>query len=811
MFKDLVAAFEGNEALARTAVALNQDIIPSVEEAKSLIANMKVEETDERHVRHSDEFKLERTREQAVTLTNLSLFANDAQRESISKLLQNNKEYQEFLEKNIELRKDGRNTLPSYSVTSFLGASEFKGDATKYEAFKLFGTFMHDVLEKAQVEALKKNSNIDNVLTEDFFNKTYEKYLERNPFYIEELTKERIFDMAQRVAKHVSINKDEGYLILPEITLAGKDTVGNFVVGRLDLLLISNSGKVKVFDFKTKKVHNMVTKGPFGVEIDKDRAFENLANTSYVVKDKPGMADSLKKVNLSRTAYDNWTLQLKAYENMLGQIGLVTEESKIVALLYQTDANDKFLGDVLHIFQGNNYWDYATYASTPSNSTGFWVTNPMETGRRIEEYRAAIDKELPVGNKEIQDELEKNFQTLEFTPTEQENQRIMDALEEAYKKQIEEINNRINELDSQGKNATPLRELLATRRQTLGTFKQYIEKSSNTDKAYQNNFFNILAATEEDLQKLSDLSEEAIKSFRNGDLDFFSSDTTQIHQAFSRSKGLYDIVEVLKNVVNDARKNPDNNISLSSPIYQKLTQLELNHITIESNFREAFLLNGVKILMTPGEAVFSTVNKQTREALIPKIAKLEKEIEDMKAGKAAGLFKKIKGSLISLMSPDFKEKIASGNVDNKNLLDNIQRKELELIRLRAYISTGIEYNVEALKKYINAVTDPNSQVYIGSQDIYNSTSLFSGLLLDKGIASASNSDLAISAMTQMYKNGQARAVYNMQNDLAIMQFDKDRDELLKRFSVDELNDAMSEWREYKVFNKETGEYDTRRN
>ena len=256
--------------------------------------------------------------------------------------------------------------------------------------------------------------------------------------------------------------------------------------------------------------------------------------------------------------------------------------------------------------------------------------------------------------------------------------------------------------------------------------------------------------------------------------------------------------------------NPDNNISLSSPVYQKLTQLELNHITIESNFREAFLLNGVKILMTPGEAVFSTVNKQTREALVPKIAKLEKEIEDMKAGKAAGLFKKIKGSLISLMSPDFKEKIANGNVDNKNLLDNIQRKELELIRLRAYITTGIEYNVEALKKYINAVTDPNSQVYIGSQDIYNSTSLFSGLLLDKGIASASNSDIAISAMTQMYKNGQARAVYNMQNDLAIMQFDKDRDELLKRFSVDQLNDAMSEWREYKVFNKETGEYDTKR-
>ena len=809
LFKELVAAFGGNEALARTAVALNKDIIPSVDEAKSLIAGMKVEENDERHVRHSDEFKLERTKDQAVTLTNLSLFANNAQREAISKLLQNNREYQEFLEKNIELRKDGRNTLPSYSVTSFIGSSDFTGDPAKYEAFKLFGTFMHDVLEKAQIEALKTNKIIDQVLTPEFFDKVYDKYLEKNPFYIEELTKEKIFDMAQRVAKHVAINKDEGYLILPEITLAGKDIAGNYIVGRLDLLLISNTGKVKVFDFKTKKVHNMVTTGPFGVEIDKDRAFINLATTSYQVKDKPGMADKLKQANLLRTAYDNWTLQLKAYENMLGQIGLVTEESKIVALLYQTDANNKFLGDALHIFQGNNYFDYATHAQT-INEYGDWIKDPLRTGQRLKEYRDAIDAEIPVGNKAIEDELEKNFQTLEFTPTEAENKRVMKALKDAYKQQSEEIFDRVKELDAQGKNSTPLRELLAVRRATLATFNTYTEKVDSTDAAYEINFFNILAATEDDLKKLSDLSKEAIKSFRTGTLDFFSSDTTQIHQAFIRSKGLNDIIETLESIVNKVAEDPNNNISPSSPVMQKLNQLRQHNMTIEANFREAFLLNGVKILMTPGEAVFSSINAQTRQALEPKIAKLEKEIEDMKAGKAANLFKQLQGSLISLVSVEFRKKVANSSPDAKDILDNVQRKELELLRLRAYVTTGVEYDIEALKKYINAVTDPNSQVYIGAQDTFNSTSLFSGLLLDKGIASASNSDLAISAMTQMYKNAQAKAVYNMQNDFAIMQFDRDRDNLLKRFTVEQLNDEMSEWREYKVFNKDKGEYETAR-
>jgi hypothetical protein len=810
LFKELVAAFNGNEALARTAVALNKDVIPSVDVAKSLIADMKVEENDERHVRHSDEFKLERTKEQAVTLTNLSLFANNAQKEAISKLLQNNREYQEFLEKNIELRKDGRNTLPSYSVTSFIGSSDFKGDPTKYEAFKLFGTFMHDVLEKAQVQALKTNKNIDDVLTEEFFDDVYGKYLEKNPFYIEELSKDKIFDMAQRVAKHVAINKDEGYLILPEITLAGKDVAGNYIVGRLDLLLISNTGKVKVFDFKTKKVHNMVYKDPFGQTIvDKDRAFVNLAGTEYQVKDKPGMADKLKQANLSRTAYDNWTLQLKAYENMLGQIGLVTEESKIVALLYQTDANNKFLGDILHIFQGNNYFDYATHAEVVGDN-GFWKTDTIRTSERLKEYRDAIDAEIPIGNKEVEDELEKIFKNLEFTPTEEENQKVMDAINEAYEKQSEEIFKKIAELDAQGKNTTPLRDLLAVRRSTLATLKTYADKASNTDVSYEINFFNVLAAVEDDLKKLSDMSEEAIKKFRQGNLDFFSADVVQLNEAFKKSKGLYDIVEALKSIVNDASKNPENNISPSSPVNQKIILLGQSIMTIEANFRESGAMVGVKILMTPGEAVFSRVNQQTRQALEPKIAELEKELEDMRAGKASGILKQFKGAMLSFISQEFKKKMENGSPETKNLLDNIQRKELELLRLRAYVATGIEYNVDAIKKYVNAVTDPNSQVYIGAQDTINNTSLFSGLLLDQGIASASNGDLAISAMTQMYKNGQAKAVNNMQNDFAIMQFDKDRDNLLKRFTVEQLNDEMSEWREYKVFNEKKNEYETKR-
>lgn len=813
LFKELVAAFGGNEALARTACTLNEDVIPSVDEAKTLIANMKIEETDERHVRHSDHFKLERTKDQYAVLQNISIFANDSQRAAIAKLVKNNQEYQEFLQNNIELRDAGKNALPSYSVTSFIGSSDFKGDQTKYEAFKLFGTFMHDVLEKAQIEALKTSLSIDTILSEEFFNKTYEKYLEKNPFYIEELSKEKIFDMAQRVAKHVSINRDEGYLILPEITLAGKDTNGNFIVGRLDLLLISNTGKVKVFDFKTKKVHNMVYNNAFNQQVvDKDRAFVNLAQTSYEVKDKPGMADSLKQTNLLRTAYDNWTLQLKAYENMLGQIGLVAEDSKIVALLYQTDANSKFLGDVLHIFQGNNYFDYATHAAVPGDD-GWWKNDPIYSAQRIEQYRKAIDIEIPIGDKKIEEELEKNFQNLEFTPSEEENKKLIAAIKSEYDKQIKEVYDRINELKSQGKNTDAFYQLLDVRKNTLATFNTYIQKASNTDIAYEQNFFNILAATEEDLKKMSDLSENAIQSFRQGNLEFSNADVTQINESFSRSKGLNEVIDALKSIINDAEKNPENNISPSSPVRQKLYELEMSHLTIEANFREASVLALVKIAMTPGEYVYKKVSEQTREALEPKIAKLEKQLADMRLGKAANLFQSVRGSFISFMSKDFKQKLADragGGELGAQLLENIQRAELELIRLKEYASTGLEYNIDSLKKYVTAVTNPESQVYIGSQDIYNSTSIFSGLLLDKGIATASNSDLFLSSMVQMYKNGGAKAVHSIQNNLIAIQFDKSRDSLLKRFTVEQLNDEMSEWREYTVVDKKSGKKEIKR-
>lgn len=58
--------------------------------------------------------------------------------------------YVQLLEENIELEKQGLPPVDTAAVSSFIGASDFKGDSNKYKAFKMFGIFMHEVVELAQ-------------------------------------------------------------------------------------------------------------------------------------------------------------------------------------------------------------------------------------------------------------------------------------------------------------------------------------------------------------------------------------------------------------------------------------------------------------------------------------------------------------------------------------------------------------------------------------------------------------------------------------------------------------------------------------
>jgi len=802
-WKELVAKL--GEGQAMTAYTLNGNNTPSVEEAEALLSKLKVEEKDEQVSRSSDEFKLQRAVQQRTSLEKLKFQANPKQKATIDQLITMNDNYQEFLRKNIELAKNGQPIIKTVSVSNFIGSSDFNVDPKEYEAFKLFGTFMHEVLELGQLKSLDTGKSIFEIVDEDFFKEAYDNYTKKNPFFIENLDESTMFDMAKRLAMHVSIHNDRGYMILPEITVTGTTRTGTTVIGRLDLMLVDTQGRVSVFDFKTKKVKRLVEYDPIGQPVmNEDLAFVDLAEKSFPVSNKEGTSPAFR--GQGRTAYDTWTLQLKVYENILQQSGLEVNAQSIVALMYQTDDNKKFVGATVHVFDEDNYYNYAGSADIPNNN-GHWVADPTRGADLIKSLRDVVDKEIPTSDVEEEEKAKKEAKLLEFEPTSKNDETLRNRLKQIVDAELDEIGKQIKELDSNQSNPA-LREILATRRKTLNDFNAIMSRpQSEEDVKYSVNLALAIESVGVDLETLSRLSDEAIVNFKINKDSYTSKEGAQILEAYKKSKSLDIIVDIIKEIVDDARSNPDNNITVDSEIMKRLSEMESSLARVQSNFAKVAMHNSIQVLKTPGSKVFAEVNADIKEALQAKLISLKKQLENLKAGKANSIFQSIKSSALSFMSKEYKQKLAEklekdGNNDTPGLMLEIEKLEKQILTVEAVIDGGLDFDDAALERYISGVTTSTSNLYLGSNTAFNSNSWLQNLMLDKAIASASNSSVEIAAFTMMLKNAEGLARMEIQNNLAVLKFDQKRDSLLKRMSVEQLNERVSEWRKTTSIDKE---------
>ena len=799
-WKELVSKM--GEAQAMTAYTLNGNNTPSVEQAEALLSKLKIQEKDEQISRSSDEFKLQRAVQQRTYLEQQKLKANFKQKETFDRLIEMNNAYQQFLNNNIQLSKSGQPTIKTISVSNFIGSSDFNVDPAEYEAFKLFGTFMHEVLEVAQLKAIEQNSAIHNILDEAFFKETYDNYVKKNPFFIENLDEKDMFEMAKDLARIVSVNNDRGFIILPEITVMGTTRTGSKVLGRLDLMMIDSQGRVKVFDFKTKKVKNLMQTPPGGKpEAAPDLAFLELALKTFAVSNKEGTSPAFGKQ--SRTAYDTWTLQLKVYENILMQSGIDITESSIVSLMYQTDENKKYMGSGIHVFEGENYYSYAAVANIPGDD-GRWRTIDTMNAGKLKELRDVVDKEIPTSETEEQEKTAKKAKSLEFEPSKEDDQKLRDTLDKVIENELSETYKRIQEL----KNADPekqnprLQEMLEARTKSLQDFKAIsstIHNTSAENLVYSKNLALAIEATSADLEKLATLSDEAIQSFKIDKNSYTTQDGQQIAEAYKKSKSLSVVLDIIKEITDEARNNPENNITVDSNIMKVISKMEADKERIQSNFAKVGMFNSIKVLQSIGDKTFTEVNADLVEAAQAQLQILEKQYNQLKEGKALSIAQNIKSSMLSFMSKDYKRKLAErlnseNSEDNPGLMYELEKLEKQILTKKAIIDGGLNSDYESLERYINGITDSASNLYLGSTNAFNSSSWTQNLMLDKFIASASNSGIEISAFTMMLKNAEGVARMNVQNDLAALKFDQKRDELLKKYTVEQLNAMVSERR-----------------
>lgn len=304
-WKKLVDAI--GEAEARTAFELNNFETPSIDEAVILLSKQNSLDPDEKFVNQGDELKLRRVVKQRAFLETLyyNIKVNDKQKATIKKLIDMNDKYREVLVDNIKKRDQGIIPKKSTSVSLLIGSSDYiSRDPTEYNSFKFFGTFMHEMLEVLQVEALDKETDINKVLTREKFDKTLASYREVTPFVIDNMSDDIMYEMTKEIAEKVAYHHSRGFLILPEITVVGQTIDDQTVVGRVDIMMIDKDGKSNILDFKTKKVSHLAD-SPLDMgfaDSNINRAYIDLATTTFKIAQKEGTILAFQ--NKPRTTYD---------------------------------------------------------------------------------------------------------------------------------------------------------------------------------------------------------------------------------------------------------------------------------------------------------------------------------------------------------------------------------------------------------------------------------------------------------------------------------------------------------------------------
>jgi hypothetical protein len=616
-----------------------------------------------------------------------------------------------------------------------------------------------------------------------------------------------MFEMARGLAMHITVFNDKGFMILPEVTITGTTKTGSMVVGRLDLLLIDSQGRVNVFDFKTKKVKRLMQTNPDGTKsLNVDGALVHLAEKTFTVDNKPGTEAAFKGTN--RSAYDTWTLQLKVYENMLIQNGLEVNDQSIVALMYETDDDGKFEGAAIHVFDEKYYYDYAKGANVPNNN-GYWKTEPTFGYQKLDSYRKTVDQQIPISEEE-QAESKRKRLISDFKITKDQNTALKSKIQGAISTELNETLIQIEKLKREG-NDNKLLAALETRRSTLRVYQDIVNKVvDDSELSFSYNFSNLLDTVERDIIKLGDLADNLMEKFVLSPDIAISKEGQEILKIYQMSNSLSLVFDLIKETITEAEKNKENAFVVSELFTSKINAIDNALSRISAAFQHTALHNAVQVLKVPGEKIFTNVNKELKEALELSIKNLEKQLKNLEEGKSSSILGAFKHKALMFMDSSYKKRVADtlakGGID-PGVLVQMEDLQRQILQKKALLDSGYIFSDDFLKKYIAGILDPNAQNYVGSQNTWSGSGLFRNTFMDQFISSASNSELAVSAFTIMLKNAEAEARLAIQNNFAFMKFDQKRDALLQRYTVEELNDLMSEYRDHTFLNK-NGEIET---
>lgn len=783
--------------------------IPSVTEALDILNNLTVIERDEEFSRLNDESKKEKFIEQIDMLHEFKdFYGNEDQRATLDKLINMTDTHIQFFDKN---KVPGAVTR-TISVSKLIGSTDFKGDPNEYIAFKLFGTFVHDLIEKTQKEAISQgNISISKVFNRDYFNERLKEFREKEPFEIQSLTDDILFMQSAELVGQIAALRASGHLIIPELSVVGTDLYGTKIIGRIDMLLIDPRGSVKIYDFKTKKV-KLLDINP-ETDWNKDVAPEALAwlatqSHDMVADKKGGTQPNFVSGQMSRrSAYDTWAFQVNVYKNLLEQNGIDVNGSSILALLYETDKDKNFLGSMMHEFLEENYYIYGDNDAQVVN--GVSVIKKRKLGERIPLIQGLVNKFVPGKEKVVEEKVKATKLINEvIQPTKEDYIAMRSNLKTLIETELQNI----NKLHYSKSTPVGIRKITSEKREMLLRYKEVLETINNEDFDRSINFATVLDNLYNELSFLDQKAKELEAKLEKDPTKITKLDIKKMTLIFKNAQGLSDIIHVMERVLNEARDNKENDITEVSPAVNTLGQItgfKSNISRIKSlMFRK---IAATEILMSPGKKAFTRINSQLKEVLTKEVEVLEKEIQQLKDGKALTFTQRIKSQALTKISKSYKEgfdkKIADNNDPNEAAkFTLIEEKQKKIDTINNLINGAYDYDQASVLAYLDNITDPDSTFYVGSDRVLPYNQIISSLTTANWIASASNKDLATASVPIYLKNVAALATKNAQNDFASSNFDKLRDKLYSSGrSFEKINELITENRVLRYTDPETGE------
>ncbi len=790
--------------------------IPTPYQARKLVNEATLTEKDELTNRSATSFKYKKAIEQKTQLEILHGKASSKpQKLALKKLWEATDKYALRLRVDLQNEAEGKPSQKTISVSTFMGGSDFKGDAALYEAYRQFGNFLHNLIEDGQVIANETNKELTKVVNKEFFTEQWEKFTKKNPIAINNLDVDQLYEEALHVVSRVNGYGFDGAMVIPEVTIMGTSNTGADVVGRLDLIIVDSTGTVHILDFKTKKMNNLFNQDGTA---DLTGAFINLGNYKYPLsKNKEGAS---KEYIDSRSAFDNWMVQLDLYENMLSQNGITTGEKSIVSFLYEVDEKGNYVGSVDFRFTDHDYYEQSLYRipdNLGTHNSNIWYLNETTKTNHINRLKEATNNAMPSskdGKKTEEKEGQKTAK-YEVNPTEKNLQLLVDRMLSIVDNKISELYDARKGLDKENKKDLALLEIINTRLQSLQAFKQIAIKNkvSNADSIIRSaNFYTAVETVAEDIKQLLDITNSSYKIFKDNGSNPKKAkrQVEEMYTAYSRAEDFRILVEEMEEIINEAADNPDSEITSDSEIRKKVGAIHADIQGMQSLYKKMATRVWLEIAKTPGKEVYGDVSKQLKELYEPKLADLYEQKKKLEAGLPIGIRSKIKQGIYNLYTKTFRKGLEEEAGEQLSPeLKKLEDISLKIEKLEAILD-GFDGSEEQLVTYLEGATNPNSHLYIG-------TDIFVADLIAKGrpgfanlIASASNSDIGIATPVIMMKNAEAQSSYNVLNDDRVLDVDRKKRQLLKKMSIEQLNSKISEWRDVVFYNKETGEYETKR-